>query len=568
MNAPGTPAAVAAAIKAAYELLPLASIDLSATPMQKLRRERFDKDGLKELTVSVKEHGVIQPVLVRRRPTGKHELVAGERRYLASKAAGLATIPAILRDLTDLQVIEMQVIENNQREDLHKLVEAEGFEQLMKEHKFTADDIAAKIGKSRSYVYGVLKYTDLSPEARRAFYAGTLDASRALLIARVSHPDNQREAMSEILSDNMSYREAHRFILENYMLRLNQAPFDVNDAQLVPKAGTCQACPKRSGNQGDLFGDVKNADVCTDGLCYDQKRQAHFAVQRKELEAKGHKVIAGDAAKKVLPHWQNGNDHVSGGYIGLDHREFAGGNYRKVSEILPADFEPTLVQHPTTGKIIKVASQQDVAKASASGQSGRSSPSGYRAPKKPSGPDIDHVEMERLVGLIHKNAPKAFGKPFMHQLAEEIIGSYGPVRNGHDAIAKAWGWEKNAFGGQSLPKEARKLSDRDLLLLMIEVIFVSQYQRDDWLKLFGIKEKDVRQQTIEERKKAAKAVREAAKAKKEAKAAPKVSAIGKAIVDRATKAVDKRIDAEKKRAKPLKQATAPKHKAAGKATKK
>jgi ParB/RepB/Spo0J family partition protein len=544
MNAPATPAAVEAITKAAkYDLVELADIELSKTPMQILRRERFNKDAMKELTASIKADGVLQPILLRRRgANAKHELVAGERRYLASKAAGLTVIPALLRDLTDLQVVSMQVTENNQREDLHKLVEAEGFEVLMKAHKLNADQIAEKIGKSRSYVYGVLKYCDLCPEARRAFFDGKLDSSRALLIARIGHHDHQRQAMKEVLDDEMTFREAHRFILDNFMLKLKEAPFDINDAQLLPKAGTCQACPKRTGNQQDLFGDVKNADVCTDGKCFDDKRQAHYATARKELEAKGAKVIAGADAKKLIPRWEDGSDWLQGAYVKLDDTEYIGGKYQKVSAALGQDFKPTLVQHPLNGKIIKVASRQQVAAASGKKSSTSSSRYGLTAPKKPAGPDIDDVEMERLVALIHKNAPKAFGKPFMHALVKEIIGNYGAIRNGHDAIAKAWGWTGKPFGGggdRKMPKEALKLGDRDLILLMIETIFVSEYQRDHWLKLFGINGKEVREQIIEDRKKAAATARAEAKAKKDAKAA-KAKPAGTAIAQAMTKAKAKK----------------------------
>jgi hypothetical protein len=95
------------------------------------------------------------------------------------------------------------------------------------------------------------------------------------------------------------------------MLKLSSAPFDIKDAKLLPKAGDCIKCPKRTGNQADLFGDVKSADVCTDPKCFDDKRQAHFAGARKKKEAAGHKVIFGAEAKKLLPHWQ----HNDNGYI-------------------------------------------------------------------------------------------------------------------------------------------------------------------------------------------------------------------------------------------------------------
>src|SRR5689334_19780351 len=152
-------------------------------------RKRFDQAALDELADSIKRHDVLQPILLR--PNGgpdTYELVAGERRFRAAKAAGLVDIPATVRVLSDAEVLEIQVVENLQRSDLHELEEAEGYEQLLKcshpnGERYTVDEIAAKVGKSRSYVFARLKLCALCPEARKAFYAGELDASRALLIA-------------------------------------------------------------------------------------------------------------------------------------------------------------------------------------------------------------------------------------------------------------------------------------------------------------------------------------------------------------------------------------------------
>jgi len=114
-----------------------------------------------------------------------YELVAGERRYRACKLAGLNTIPAMIRSLTDDQVLEIQIIENLQRDDLTELEEAEGYDALMTHSNFTVDQVGEKIGKSRSYVYGRLKLLELTEDSKQAMRVGTLDASRALLIARI-----------------------------------------------------------------------------------------------------------------------------------------------------------------------------------------------------------------------------------------------------------------------------------------------------------------------------------------------------------------------------------------------
>lgn len=495
---------------ATFEWLPLKALAPSDTHIQEMRRKRFDKVALDELAVSIRKAGVLQPILVRKLPAlrgvAMYEIVAGERRWLAAKIAEVDQIPASVRDMADDDVIELQLIENLQREGLHELEEAEGYEELMKLKKISADMVADMVGRSRSYVFKRTKLLALCPEARKAFLANEIDASKALLIARIGHHDTQRQALKDITANQfsdgpMSYREALEHIQSDYMLRLKEAPFDIDDAQLLPKAGSCQSCPKRTGNQKELFGDVKSGDVCTDPKCFDAKRQAHYHVAVKRLQSQGKKVLFGDAAKKVFPHWKQGSQSMSGGYVGLNETTYAGGRGQKVSGILGQDYEPILVQHPGTGKIIEVATQQAVAKASQSPSSGKAAKKSAK-PKGPAQPDIDEVLTNRLAQLIHKNAPKQFGKAWLLDLAKEIHEKLN-LRD-REAVALAWGWPKSAFSSgyrSKLPAQAAKLGDRDLVLFMFHLIFaVGPYTRDGVLKLFGIKEQQVREQIIEERK--------------------------------------------------------------------
>jgi ParB/RepB/Spo0J family partition protein len=203
------------------------------------------------------------------RGAGRYEIVAGERRFRAASAAGLTEIPAIVRDLTDAEALELQVIENNQRVDVHPLEEAEGYEALMQHAHYSVDDMAAKVGKSRAYVYARLKLLALCEAGRKALYEGTISASIALLLARIPVKKLQEKCLDEVLDDMgsgepMSFREAKDHVENRYMLRLKEAPFKPGDAGLVPKAGACTDCPKRTGNEPELFADIANADVCTD----------------------------------------------------------------------------------------------------------------------------------------------------------------------------------------------------------------------------------------------------------------------------------------------------------------
>lgn len=332
-------------------------------------RKHFDKTALQELAESIAKHGVLQAILVRPNGAdGKFELVAGERRLRAAKAAGLAEIPVMIRELADAEVLEIQVVENLQRSDLHPIEEAEGYEALLKCHhqdgtKYTVDDIAAKVGKSRSYVYSRLKYADLGKEAREAFFDGKLNESTALYVARIPVPALQKKAAQEIAKgwggNPMSARDAAEHIRRNYMLQLDRAPFPTGDAELLKGVPTCTACPKRTGNQPELFGDVKSADVCTDPDCFDAKRGAQVVRLTKVAKEKGQEVIAGAAAKKLIPY--RGSDPK--GYIPLDRDEYTGnGKHKKVRALLGKDMPPiTLIENPHTGEMIEAVKEKDAA---------------------------------------------------------------------------------------------------------------------------------------------------------------------------------------------------------------
>ncbi len=343
MNAPTPPDAVAVAS------LRLAEIAPSPTNP----RKHFDAAYLAELAATIKQHGVIQPITVRpisvdgllaynktRKPDAdmpRYEIVVGECRYRSAALAGLTDIPAFWRELDDKQVLEIQVIENLQRRDVHPLEEAVGYDQLMKKHAYQVEQIADKIGKSVAYIYARIKLLACGRKAMDAFYAGELDASRALLIARIP-TQLQDKALKEILeggyrSDGpMSYRAAKEHVQEEYMLALNKAPFPRDAIDLVPKCGACGPCPKRTGNQRDLFSDVKSADVCTDPPCYQAKATAHAEKQRAAAKAAGQKIITGKEAEKIAPYGIGHN--LTSGFVNLDEKNYSDSKARTWREIL------------------------------------------------------------------------------------------------------------------------------------------------------------------------------------------------------------------------------------------
>ena len=146
-------------------------------------RKQFDPAGLAELADSIKQHGVLQPLVVRPMPNGAYQLVAGERRWRAARMAGLSQVPVVIRELDDAQVLELALIENLQREDLNPMEEAAGYQELMESFGLTQEQVSAKVGKSRPVVTNALRLLNLPDPVRELVEAGKLSAGhgRALL---------------------------------------------------------------------------------------------------------------------------------------------------------------------------------------------------------------------------------------------------------------------------------------------------------------------------------------------------------------------------------------------------
>ena len=346
--------------KPSFGDVPMECITASKTNPRKI----FDDAALADLAASITKHGVAQPILLR--PTHVDagvtffEVVAGERRFRASKLAGKTTVPAIVRNLSDAEALEIQVIENLQRQDLHPLEEAEGFEVLMRENGYTADVMAEKTGKSKAYIYASLKLCALEPVPRQAFYDGKLTKSTALLVARIPVKHLQEKCVGEITQEWNPYstRKAAQHIEHNYMLDLKKVDFKTSDDSLYPEAGSCTACPKRTGNQPEVFADV-SADVCTDPICFKSKAEAHVIRIKEIAYRSGQIVIDGAAAKKLMP---DSYSRLGGGYVDLDRPNYADAENRTYREILGADAPiPELLDNPHKDEIIEVVKVSDIA---------------------------------------------------------------------------------------------------------------------------------------------------------------------------------------------------------------
>ncbi|MFG6413830.1 ParB/RepB/Spo0J family partition protein [Roseateles sp. DC23W] len=295
---------------AAYDAEPARHLPLGIVkPSPTNPRKRFDPVKIKELSESIAKHGVMQPILVRPNPefvegNGQppFEIVAGERRWRASQLAEATHILALVRNLNNAEALELQLLENLEREDLHPLEESDGLQALMDELHVSADDLALKIGKSKRWLDFRLALRNLCDEARDAMLAGTLTTSIANFIATMPDKGEQRRATERILigfnGEPFTVRAAQDYLRKEFMLELANARFDI--AALYTAAGPCHQCTKRTGAAPDLFGDAKAGDMCQDSKCFAAKTgEAHDLLLQACRDA-GHRIVQGEDARKLL----------------------------------------------------------------------------------------------------------------------------------------------------------------------------------------------------------------------------------------------------------------------------
>lgn len=293
--------------------IPLGALIESPTNPRKI----FDPKKLAELAETLRQEGLMQSLLVRptwcqgckstaqieaKRPEGatdgRYEIVDGARRRRAfeimwsemePELRAMQRIPCDVRELTDAKVITIQLLTSLEKEKLTALEEARGFEDLMRQQDEggeplnTQESIAKTLGLTKETVSRRLALLSLVGVAREALEDGRLGVHIAGKIARIPLAEDRAKAAEAIIApkrvggDIMSSREAEIFIRENFMISLAGAPFDTADEILDPVAGSCAACPHRTGNNPELFGDVQRGDTCTKPSCYRNKCRLAFA---------------------------------------------------------------------------------------------------------------------------------------------------------------------------------------------------------------------------------------------------------------------------------------------------
>ena len=199
------------------------SVD-SVTPNPKQPRSHFDEDALEELALSLREVGLLQPIVVRELLPGRYELVMGERRWRASKLAGLNQIPAIVRDTGDDAMLRDALLENLHRQQLNPLEEAAAYEQLLREFGATHEELAGKLGRSRSHVTNTIRLLGLPPTVQRRVAAGVLSAGHARALLALDSTEAQDRLATRIVAEGLSVRAVEEIVAMGEEGPRKQAP--------------------------------------------------------------------------------------------------------------------------------------------------------------------------------------------------------------------------------------------------------------------------------------------------------------------------------------------------------
>ena len=201
--------------------------DILEIPVDEIRsnphqpREYFDEESLKELSESIKEHGLIEPIIVKNSIKG-YDLVAGERRTKAARLAGLTKIPAIIRDFTDQQMMEIALIENIQREDLSPIEEATAYKNYIDATGLTQEEVANKFGKSRSYITNLLGLLSLPKYVQKEVMNGTISMSHARVLSKIDDVDMILNLAQKVIDDGISVRELETLSKEENVIKKNK----------------------------------------------------------------------------------------------------------------------------------------------------------------------------------------------------------------------------------------------------------------------------------------------------------------------------------------------------------
>lgn len=261
-------------------------------------RKEFHQESIDQLAESIKQVGILQPIIARLNTSVKHknnpiyEVICGARRLSAAVIAELKEVPVIVRELTDDDALDLMITENLQRKDVSPLEEAEAYEGLMNKRGYDIDTIVSRFGKSESYIRHRLKLNDLIISFKLLLKNEVIGIGHALEICKLQEKDQtelyngtfSQEDRSKSWWSCPSIKALKNSIESEFTLKLEEAPFNLDDKTLDKKAGACRSCPKNSASNMILFPDFPSAGVCLDRACFKRKSDIHFERELKRIQ--------------------------------------------------------------------------------------------------------------------------------------------------------------------------------------------------------------------------------------------------------------------------------------------
>ena len=270
----------------------LNTIELSKINVVSNTRKVFDENSLIELTASIKEKGVLQPLGVLQEKDNKFRLIYGERRFRAclenkKEAKKFTSVPCLVySDLSENEILELQITENLQRKDIHPIEEAEAFKALIEAKKMAVKEIAVRVGKSIPFVAQRLKLNDLIDDFKLACFQNRMSLGDALSVAVLSKESQTMYWESEFKDLDMDEAiEVSNWDIKSYLNDLKNAPFNIKSKTLIPNVGACTNCQFNTACQNSLFPDEEKKANCTNTVCFNEKSKASFNAEIKEVLA-------------------------------------------------------------------------------------------------------------------------------------------------------------------------------------------------------------------------------------------------------------------------------------------
>lgn len=521
------PAMVQTSTEPVLSLLPIS--DIFESPLNP--RQVYPEAPMAELVESMRASGfrAWQPLVVRPRRGGGHDLAAGHRRRLAAERAGITHAPCLIREMSDAEFLDVLNFDNSGREDVHPLHEASGWRMWMEKTGSGAKDIAARIGQSIEYVYQRLKYAALIPEAQEQFLNGKMTAGHAILVSR-QQADGQKKALEYLkprsYDDRVpSVRELANWLHNEINQDLRDAPFDKEDVGLLPGAGACSVCPKRLANDPGYqpltvedSDEALQADGCTDTRCYEQKLTNHL-VRIKES--------AGEGAIEITQGWSSRKK----GVLSKQEYEIVEAGSKKDANVKTA----VVVEGLGVGNIVFVRVKPKPPGSPAKAKSGQAS-------------RVDW-EKEREEKRVKAEAELAIRRKILSAISEKVVGlqradlqailavdldeleaSNAPI----EMLCQMHGITASRDRAHDLLVAALpKMQERDLIRLLIEVSAIGDFDEYDvlscepmillgWAKRYKVDAAKFRQaETAPVKKPAAKKIAKKTSLPKKAAAKPK-----------------------------------------------